>query len=555
MKNKRILIIVIGIVILGTMLRLWQLGNVPPSPDWDEAALGYNAYSLLHTGRDEFGRFLPVVLQSFDDYKPALYAYLTVPSVLIFGLTTFAVRLPSAIFGTIGILAVFFLVRELFSNYKFKDHLSLLASFFFAISPWSLQFSRIGFEANVGQIFNLLVVLFFVKGLKKPWLLLVSALFAGLNLYAYQSEKVFTPILVLGLVLIFKKTLFALNKKYILSSIILGVVIVLPMMFFILTDKQALLRVTGTSIFSNQNELLKPAVVKLQRDIVSKDKVGMVLDNRRFVYVKEIISGYVSHFDANWLFIKGDNSTGRHHAPGMGLLYLFELPFVLIGIYKLLFGEFDKKTKLIIFTWFLIAPIPASITSGVPHGVRTLNFLPIFQIFSALGLLSVLALISNFKFQIFNLKMWKLFAIFYLLFAVMNVTYYLNQYFVQQNYYYSVDWQYGYQEAVKQTKLLENKYQKIVVSNRLSMDQSYMFFLFYWQYPPLDYQKQSKATSNGFDKIHTIGKYEFRAIDWSRDLLNKKVLYVTSPEIIPRGANIINKIYNLNGSKTIVILD
>src|SRR6266404_9311757 len=96
--RKNLVYITLGIIVLlAVLLRLWQLGNVPPSPDWDEAALGYNAYSIMHTGRDEYGKFLPVVLRSFDDYKPALYAYLTIPAISVFGLDTFAVRLPSAV--------------------------------------------------------------------------------------------------------------------------------------------------------------------------------------------------------------------------------------------------------------------------------------------------------------------------------------------------------------------------------------------------------------------------------------------------------------------------
>ena len=123
--KKYIWIILIGIVILAAVLRLWQLGNIPPSPDWDEVALGYNAYSIMQTGRDEFGKFIPVVLRSFDDYKPALYAYLTIPSILIFGLNTFAVRLPSAIFGIISVIATYFLAKELFSNLKLKNSLEI----------------------------------------------------------------------------------------------------------------------------------------------------------------------------------------------------------------------------------------------------------------------------------------------------------------------------------------------------------------------------------------------------------------------------------------------
>src|SRR6266567_6149312 len=142
LKNRKFTTIILGVILLlALVLRLWQLGAVPPSPDWDEVALGYDAYSLIHTGRDEYGKFLPVVLRSFDDYKPALYAYLTIPTVSLFGLTVIAVRLPSVIFGVLAVLATFYLMRELFK----RDSLALVVAFLLAISPWSLQFSCIGF--------------------------------------------------------------------------------------------------------------------------------------------------------------------------------------------------------------------------------------------------------------------------------------------------------------------------------------------------------------------------------------------------------------------------
>ena len=197
MKKKYIYLILFAIVLIAAVLRLWQLGHVPPSPDWDEAALGYDAYSIIHTGRDEFGKFLPVVLRSFDDYKPALYAYFAIPTVFIFGLNLFAVRLPSVIMGVIGVIATYFLVKELFSitsktedersNSLLKgdfrsDIIALLSAGLMAISPWSLQFSRVGFEANSGDTLNILAALFFMKGLKKPRMLFLSAFFAGLDI-------------------------------------------------------------------------------------------------------------------------------------------------------------------------------------------------------------------------------------------------------------------------------------------------------------------------------------------------------------------------------------
>ena len=551
MSKKFIYILLFIIIIFASILRLWQLGHIPPSPDWDEVALGYNAYSIMHTGRDEFGKLLPVVLRSFDDYKPALYAYLTIPTIFLFGLSVFAVRLPSALFGIISVVAVFYLVRQLFEHYKYKDYLALLASFLFAVSPWSIQFSRVGFEANVGVAFNILVVLFFLKGLKKPWFLSLSAFFAGLCIYLYQSEKVFTPLLVLILVLVYAKNLISLPKKYLVLAVTIGLVVVYPMVFYILTDKSSLLRLRGTSFFSYQTELLQKDIQRLDRDKAMGDKLGEVFDNRRIIYAKTIAAGYLSHFDLNWLFIRGDIS--RHHAPGMGLLYLFELPFILIGIYQLLFGDFSKKTKLTLFLWFLAAPIPASITTGVPHAVRTLNFLPTYQIFSAIGLLTAAIFVSNVKLKLWNFKIKYAILSLGALIFLFNFSYYLNQYFVQQNYFFSQDWQYGYEQAVDVVREISNKYDKVVVSDTNPMDKSYMFFAFYLAYPPAAYQEVGKNSSGSFVSHHTFQKYEFRPIDWPRDSKMKNTLFIGPASEIPAGVANIKTIDNLNGKPAIRI--
>ena len=92
--------ILVAALLLGFYLRIHNVANMPNGLTWDEAALGYNAFSILKTGRDEFGKFLPIIFKSFGDYKPGLYVYLAVPSVAIFGLTEFATRLPSVLATT-----------------------------------------------------------------------------------------------------------------------------------------------------------------------------------------------------------------------------------------------------------------------------------------------------------------------------------------------------------------------------------------------------------------------------------------------------------------------
>ncbi len=549
--RSAVYIVLFAIVVLATILRLWQLGHVPPSPDWDEVALGYDAYSIIHTGRDEFGKFLPVVLRSFDDYKPALYAYLAVPTVLMFGLNVAAVRLPSAIFGVISVIAVFYLVRELFEHNPKKDFFALAASSLFAISPWSLQFSRVAFESNVGVALNILTALFFVKGLKKPWMLSLSAFFAGLCIYVYQSEKVFTPLLVLILVAVYFRKLISIPRKYLITSIVVGIIIVSPMIFYILNNRAALLRVSGTSIFSYQTEVLKNSSQRLNLDKLNSDRLGLLFDNRRLIYGITIISGYLSHFDLNWLFMTGDIS--RHHAPGMGMIYLFELPLILIGIYMLFFGDFDKNSKKLVFLWFLAAAIPASITTGVPHAVRTLNFLPTYQILSGIGLVAVFFWLLDLKYKISFVKVKYIISAFCILLFIFNFSYYLDQYFVQQNYYSSEDWQYGYEKAVDVVNKIGNKYSEIVVSDHQPMDKSYMFFLFYLKYPPAEYQKIGENSSGSFVSHHSFGKYTFRSIDWSQDSQRKGVLYISTKDEIPEGVGLIQEIRNLDGKPAIKI--
>jgi 4-amino-4-deoxy-L-arabinose transferase-like glycosyltransferase len=536
MGKRIVLIILVATIVIASLLRLWQLGSVPPSPDWDEAALGYNAYSILQTGKDEYGKFLPVVLKSFGDYKPALYAYFAIPSVWVLGLNVLAVRLPSAIFGILTVLAVFFLAKELFR----KNGLALLSSFLLAISPWHIQFSRVAFEANVGVALNIFGILFFLKAFKKPWFLILSALVLGLNLHVYQSEKVFVPLLIIILILSFKKEFLSIRKKYIYISLAIFGIILLPLINFLFTNNDAFSRAKAVNIFSNPS-IIETSTLKVARDKENNDVLGLILDNRRVEFAKNIVGGYISHFDFNWLFVRGD--IPRHHAPGMGLMHLIELPFLLAGIYILIFSDFNKRVKIFTLLWLLIVPIPAAVTNDVPHAVRTINFLPVLQILTAIGILAALARILSINYRILKLKVCYLALAIISIFGLLNFSYYLDQYFVQQNYFFSQDWQFGYQETVNESLKLQNKYEKVIVSNDKSMNQSYIFFLFYLRYPPQDYQKISK-NNEATDK--SFGKYIFRKIDWGKDSITKNVLYIVGSNEIPKEIQGIKTIYNLD---------
>ena len=185
--NHKILLLLV--LVLTVLLRFYNISSNPPSLYWEEAALGYDAYSILRTGKDFHGSPWPLVaFESFGDYKPSMYFYATVPFVSLFKLTPLAVRFPSALFGSLTVLLIFLLTKEFFK----KPTIPLLSALFLSLSPWHLQLSRVGFEANLGLFFVALGAWLFKKGLKKPILMIISVISLALSMYTYHSSDRYT---------------------------------------------------------------------------------------------------------------------------------------------------------------------------------------------------------------------------------------------------------------------------------------------------------------------------------------------------------------------------
>ena len=418
-----------------------------------------------------------------------------------------------------------------------------------AISPWHIQFSRIAFESNVGLTINIAVFYLFLKGLKKAVFLPIAFFIGALNIHMYQSDRVFTPLLLIALSLIFYKQILKI-KKWFIFGVFLAFLVVLPFIIYVSFNSNALLRAKGVSVFSEQ-QLVQRSSSKLLQDFETRNIIGQVLDNRRIEFGKAVVSGYISHFDLNWLFITGD--IARHHAPFMGLLYLFELPFLFIGIYILLFLRLDLRYKLAFFSYFLLVPIPASITSGVPHAVRTLNFEWTWELFIALGLITSIIFIYNQKNKLLSIPI-KLFAIVYLLLAIINISYYINQYFVQQNYYNSADWLYGYKQMIFYVDSQKSNYDKVIVENQVPFDQSYMFFLFYLKVDPLYYESLGGTKTGGFKEEHKgFYNYTFKHLPDIKD--TGKILLVGKPGDVSENLKNKKVFYYLNGEPAIAVAE
>jgi 4-amino-4-deoxy-L-arabinose transferase-like glycosyltransferase len=178
-------------LIVGAFFRFSKLGSSPSGLYVDEASIGYSAFSVLKTGRDEYGKTLPILFRSFSTFQSPVYTYLTVPFIYLFGLSPFSTRLPSALFGTLSIILIYFIAKQLFlesnSNDDTKEKtleteiFAQCAAFFMAISPWHIQYSRTAYESNIALFFLLLGSLMFFYALRRPWLFTFSFVFYGIS--------------------------------------------------------------------------------------------------------------------------------------------------------------------------------------------------------------------------------------------------------------------------------------------------------------------------------------------------------------------------------------
>jgi len=542
--SKSKLIILIGVVFLAAFLRFYQLGVNPPSLSWDEAALGYNAYSIGETGRDEFERFLPYdYFASFGDYKPPLYVYAAVLPVKIFGLNEFAVRFPSAFFGTLTVLLTYFLVKELFP--KLKDSwLPEIAAFFLAISPWHTQLSRAAWEANLASFFVVLGVLLFLKSLKgRGWFLILSGLAFVATFYTFNSTRVFSPILVLGLALYYRKDLWQM-KRWVVISAVVTILLIAPLMPHLLSSE-------GRLRFQEVNIFTDIKVIETTNRWMAQDNNTLwsrIIHNRRVHFALLFLEHYFHHFEGKFLFISGDGNP-KFSLQDVGQLYLFDLPFLLAGVYFLIRRK--EKGAFPIFWWLLVAPIPAATARETPHALRILDSLPTWQIITAYGFYIFLESIRERRSFIKNCLLSTVYCL-----LLVNVFYYLHNYYAHYPTEFSGEWQYGYREMIKSVSELEKNYDKVVVTKNLG--RPYIYFLFYKKYPPQNfwrYQDKVVKEPTGFINVAGFDKYEFRGLDWGKDQWMKKTLFVMVPEDVPKDANVIKTIYRLNGEAALVLFD
>ncbi len=504
MKVTKTRILLALICVVGLGLRIYQLQTLPNSLSSDEAAFGYNAYSILKTGRDEFNQRFPLLFRSFDDHKNPVFVYLLVPFVAFLGLYESTIRLPSALFGTLSLILWYSLTKILFKDRR----AALLATLIAAVTPWQIQYSRIALEVETAFFFSLSGVYLFLQALKRNWLYLFSALCFALSFWTYYANKLwvvlFGSVLVLYQLITTKKV-----SKWMAFVALIGVMTVLPYVK-LYRNSSILLRQYGISVFADEEAHITQAKWRLS-DSTNNYPLAKLLHNRKVTVIDQFINGYLQILSPAILFAPAT----FNHPPQMRLVYSWVLPLALIGLFYLCR---KRAVFWLLISWLILGFIPGAITKFPPFDRRILiTSFPLLTL-SAYGIVS---LVKQYKpHRLFSFVFLTGILCVLLFFSVSN---YLDLYFIHGKTATLTLWGSGMKETVNTTQQIASKYSRILVSREL--DQPLIFYLFYLQYPPAKYLKSGGTVSGGYlDERNSFANYQFRFI--KPGIITSNTLYV-----------------------------
>ena len=493
----------ITILIIVTFFRFFWLTKSPPALNWDEVSIGYNAYSILKTGRDEWGKPFPLFFKAYGEYKLPGMIYASIPAIALFGLNDFAVRFTPAVIGVIAVYVLYLLGKELFD-----EKTGLLAASLLAISPWHVHLSRASFEAGLALLFLELGMFYFIKFLKKPksiFPMLLATCYLILSIYSYNSARILIPLLTLAYLFLFRHRFRQLSKHFfiILFSILL---LALPA-YLQLTKPEARIRLDTLSILHNRGFLQQIGESRGYTKLPSP--LPQLIHNKYTHLAYTVFFNYLKTFSTEFLFFQGSHYTQRS-VQGMGLLYLFELPLLFFGLLKLK----NKTAKKIIYPWLLLAPIPSAITIDAPSALRSLNLLPPLLLIEAVGAVYLFKLIRS-KSLILKLTLTA--------FILWDIAYFSYRLFYVYPIKYASDWQWGYKQAVQKSMAYYPQVERIYFTTKYG--EPYMYFLFYSHYDPYKFQTiKVERTTDKTGWIHVVSFDKFYFTDFAGLQSPKEVL-------------------------------
>lgn len=554
-KSLSVYPIILLLTLVAALLRFYSLTSNPPSLNIDEVSYGYNAYSIFKTGRDEYGTFLPITFKSVGDYKNPVLIYSMVPFIALFGLNEFGVRFSTALIAVLSV-PIFYL---LFHSLTKQIGVSLIATALLVISPWHIYYSRFASDHLVGTVLLVLGAFLFYKMLKGGYVWVFgSAITLVLSLYTYHSQRLFIPLLILGLLFLNLKKLL-IRKSQMITFLLVVIVMSLPLvylMFFGPDKARAAMVFITRDIEYTRYVSLDHLYRSLTFEGISKLIFSplQVLSGENLLLFFFWVRKYLNYFEPSFLFYNGLNMTtlGSY---GLGVLHLFELPWLLLSIWEI--ARKNVPNWKLIILWILIGLLPASLTNNEQSAGRSLLILPMILLLSGIGAVKFFTFIKDIQ-SVYFKKIVLLLMVVVIIWNLGSASLTFLIHFPKQRGEAFME---GTKEAVGYAIAHQGEYREMVFDPYRGIEAPYivglpyMYFLFYSQYDPATYQIVAKRYG---EEIFGWDKFTIRRINWPKDRLEKGTLFIGSPWSLPeqdlKSSNILRRIYLSNGDLALLIV-
>lgn len=507
------LLLILGVA---AFLRLYRIGTVPSGFFRDEAWNGYEAYSLLKTGKDTRGNVFPLFFSQYGDISfSSPYVYASIPFIYLFGLNETAARLPAACFGLLTVGMLYFCVKEFFGRDR-----ALAAAFLLAVSPWHIQFSRLAFRAVTFPFFFLLAVYLLKRGLRRKGWLPVGFAVLGATIYTYSSAMVFIPLSCVVCLLVYRRALFCRRTVAVtVLSLLLFVVIVYP-------------------------AVLHSRSWEAQQYFRGATYLGNKLGGED---LKHFLMRYIGYLSPAYLAGSGPQDIPWPSPWKFGLIYFFEYPLLLAGIYVFLTRR--TRDRWLFLGWLLIYPVSAALTDAYFHSLRTIIAVPLWPVLGAEGLCRLVEFLRRRR------RWWLVAGYSFAGAALLNIVYFADRLFTDYNKKSATALQYGYREAIGYLESIRKPEDVVKVHSNLLL--SYVFVLFYTAFDPEDFHQASfhLTTRRGgrYRAYGNIGPYYFSTaeLDWENSM--GKIYYLSRPSRWQQGWRTLETITDPNGTARLQI--
>lgn len=532
----RVKILLLIIFLLALVLRFYKLSDFPVGFHIDEASLGYNGYSLLMTGRDDNGHTAPLYIDMFGDNRPSGYHYLTVLPIKIFGLNEFATRFPGALFGSLGIFAIYYFVRAVFQS----STVGLLSALLLAVAPWNIVLSRASAESVVALFFILFGFYFLVLSVLKRKLLLLfaSTFLLALSFLLYHTPRVFVPMMSLLFVYMLFVPSQRISSKFKVSMVVSFISLCIFSFFLVFLINGGQGRFNQVSIFSNPGtQLILDEQIREDGVVGTGVLLTRVFHNKIINQSWSFFSNYFEYFSGEFLFVKGGLPIW-YQVPSHGLIYLISLPFILIGIFHL--AKSNELLHKIPLAWILIAPITASVTvDDIPNINRAIVLFPLIEAVAAYGFITVLRS-SKFSKAVIGVSS---------LVLLFSLGFFLHQYFIHAKIHKTLYRNNGFKEMILSVKESYDIVDKIIVTK--TAGGIYPLVQFYMQYDPGFYQREGSVKdrdNNGFGKFYFVSDTCPSENSSYKNKFPGKIIYINKGDCGKSNSQIVDDVFREDGS-------